>query len=136
MPDDKSNEYRILLVDDQYSSVTFLEEKLAQLGARHELRWASTFREAAHFVADWNPNIVLLDVHMPSDGDEQDNTHGRHAFDFCENILSDYDELVVAFLSADYNAELVSMAEDVGAYTYIQKHTLDVEVLKELIRQV
>ncbi|MBZ0320261.1 MAG: response regulator [Anaerolineae bacterium] len=124
------NECKVLVVDDQYDFVEEVEAASDQLNPPCEVRWASTFIEARDFLLQWEPHIVLLDVHMPPD----DNV--LRSFRFCSFILSHLESTVIVFISADYESDLVSTAISVGARDYIFKGDFDKDLLEKLRSEV
>ena len=54
---------RILIVDDEPSNTALLEAYLENVGA--ELRSLTDSREVEHAFLEFEPDLVLLDLHMP-----------------------------------------------------------------------
>ena len=62
--DDAPSRARVLVVDDHDSSVV-LARRILRTGGYTKVRSASDARDALLLVRSWDPDIVLLDLHMP-----------------------------------------------------------------------
>lgn len=62
--DDDSSSARILVVDDHDSSVV-LARRVLRTGGYTKVRSANDARDALLLVRSWDPDLVLLDLHMP-----------------------------------------------------------------------
>jgi putative two-component system response regulator len=54
---------RILIVDDEQANIILLESILEHVGG--EIRGLTDSRQVEHVFAEFEPDIVLLDLHMP-----------------------------------------------------------------------
>lgn len=64
IPEERLREARILIVDDEEPNIRLLERLLASEGFTHTLSLTDS-REAVPLVAAFQPDLILLDLHMP-----------------------------------------------------------------------
>jgi two-component system, OmpR family, response regulator MprA len=101
---------RVLLVEDDQAVGAVVEEALSDEG--HEMRWARNGAAALAELADWTPDLIVLDVMMPV-------MDGR-GFRAAQRQLPDARaEIPVVVLSGAHDAHAV--AEDLGAVAAITK---------------
>lgn len=111
---------RVLVIDDQEAITGLLTVILAQAG----LRFVTSIndpREVAPHLAEYPPDLVLLDLHMPHmDGFELLEVIGQHAAGAF---------LPVLVLTADTTATAAHRALGLGAHDFVTKPLDSVEVV-------
>lgn len=115
---------KILIVDDDAANVLLLERALRKTGYRRV--WSTTeSRQAMPLVRDVQPDLVLLDVHMPK-------PDGFEVLGLIREDLSRDDYLPVLMLTADVQSEVKIRALGYGAQDFLTR-PLD---LKEVLLRV
>ncbi|MDO9527580.1 MAG: PAS domain S-box protein, partial [Syntrophales bacterium] len=109
--------YRVLVVDDEPSITTQLEERLELLGYE-VVGCASSGQEAVEMARRTRPDIVLMDIVMPGSLD---------GIDASEIIKAELD-IPVIFLTAYAGEKFVNKAKDVEPYGYIVKPFQEKEI--------
>lgn len=101
---------RLLIIDDSATVRAVLSVKLGEKG--YPVRAARSIQEGAVALLEFNPEIVITDVHMPEiEGDE-----------ICRRIKSNMKQLVpVIFYSSLPEHELARRAQAAGADAYVCK---------------
>lgn len=121
MHQEKLKDFKILIVEDQESNIRFLEKLLARDGYRH-VRSTSDPRDAKAAFQEYQPDLVLLDLHMPyMDG-----------FQVMEAIKPDIPEdafVPILVLTADREPEVKIKCLSVGAKDFVAKPFRADEVL-------
>ncbi|MCG7495573.1 diguanylate cyclase [Vibrio sp. Of7-15] len=101
---------RIMLVDDIQMERMQLAIRLKQLG--HEVKAVGSGQEAILEYANFDPDLVLLDVNMPE----------MNGFEVAERLREIYEEWVpIIFLSGHEEPEMIAKAIDKGGDDYIIK---------------
>ncbi len=102
---------RVLIVDDEANIVASLEFLMRQKG--YDVRVAGNGVEALAAVADFNPDLMLLDVMMPQ----------MSGYDVCQKVRAGPDGLRVkiVMVSAKGREVEVSKGLAVGADAYVTK---------------
>jgi putative two-component system response regulator len=104
---------RILVVDDEEQNVRLLERTLARAGFT-EFRSTTDPRRAPALYAEYRPDLVLLDLHMPD----------RDGFGVLEDLAgarADDEYVPVLVLTADPSAEVKLRALAMGAKDFLAK---------------
>jgi DNA-binding NarL/FixJ family response regulator len=117
---------RIALVDDHdllRAGVRAILEKDPQFQIVGE---TGDGQDAIRRIAEWKPDIVLMDVHLPG---------GIGGLDATEAIAKDHPEAKVIILTQYDNREYIRRALRIGARGYLLKRSL-AEELKDAIRAV
>ena len=107
----ESNNYKILLVDDEPDILEFLSYNLKKEG--FQVSTAGNGKEAIEKAKNFHPNLIILDVMMPEmDGIET-----------CEKIrsLPDFTDVLISFLTARGEDYSQIAGFDAGADDYINK---------------
>ncbi len=65
MQEETRRNARILIVDDQEANVRLLETMLQEAGGYTNLKSTTNSPEAFSLYADFEPDLILLDLHMP-----------------------------------------------------------------------
>lgn len=99
---------RILVVDDDASIRTFVQQALGDAG--YELTLAANGEEALHRVAAALPHLILLDVRMPG-------VDGWQVLDALRSAAGDQTPVVV--MTAEYSGQERALAS--GAQGYLAK---------------
>ncbi len=104
---------RILVVDDEPSNVRLLERMLENFGG---LEWRCTTdpREAIPLFAEFQPDLVLTDLHMP-------HLDGYEVMKQLKEIIPPDNFLPIVVLTADVTAETRRKALNEGASDFITK---------------
>jgi putative two-component system response regulator len=121
MHNEKLKDFRILIVEDQESNIRFLEKLLARDGYRH-VRSTSDSRKAKATFQEYQPDLVLLDLHMPH----------MDGFEVMEAIKPDIPEgafVPILVLTADREPEVKIRCLSVGAKDFVAKPFRADEVL-------
>lgn len=100
---------KILIVDDEEDVRMFLEDFLSERDLRVET--AANGDEALKKVADFHPDVVLLDVMMP----------GVDGMECLERIKDKYPKIHVIMLTALKDEVRMEKAKKLGAYDYVVK---------------
>jgi putative two-component system response regulator len=110
---------RILIVDDEPANVVFLREVLAEAGYT-SLRDTGDPLAVDTIVGEWEPDLILLDIHMP----------GMDGYEVLESIRRRFPEvfLPVLVLTADETITARRRALAVGATDFLAKPLDIVEV--------
>ena len=102
---------RILIADDEPNIVVSLEFLMKQRG--HEVRIVHDGAAALKAVAEFRPDLILLDVMMPAVG----------GFDVCQKVREnpDWQGIRIVMLSAKGRDVEVTKGMAVGADAYVTK---------------
>lgn len=102
---------RVLIVDDQEPNRLLLTEILRPSG--HQTDVAANGPEALAKVAEWEPDLVLLDVHMP----------GMDGFEVCRSLRASPDtaSLPIILVTSLHHREHRLMGIAAGANDYLTK---------------
>jgi DNA-binding response OmpR family regulator len=102
---------RVLIVDDEANIVASLEFLMRQKG--YDVRVAGNGVEALAAVADFNPDLMLLDVMMPQ----------MSGYDVCQKVRAgpDGQRVKIVMVSAKGREVEVSKGLAVGADAYVTK---------------
>ena len=120
---------RILIIDD--SEITLQMEKAVLEARGYDVRATSTLMEFERVLAEFRPDLILTDIHMPE----------ATGADICRTLKNEYktqDIPIVLFSSLD-DVELGTLAEQVGADGFVSKaHGLDAlgEKVDELVESI
>lgn len=109
---------RILIVDDEPSSVLELAELLDSMGDIHT---ASSGQQALQLIDSLRPDLVMLDINMP----------GIDGFEVCQQIRQnpEYCDIAVVFVTAHSQQENEIASLSMGGIDFISK-PVDYEVCK------
>jgi DNA-binding response OmpR family regulator len=113
---------KVLIVDDETNIVISLEFLMEQAG--YELRIANNGRDALEHVADFEPDLILLDVMMPH----------INGFDVCRRVSENpaWRKTKIIMLTAKGREVEVAKGLALGADAYVTKPFST----KELLAQV
>ncbi|HAE12772.1 MAG TPA: DNA-binding response regulator, partial [Bacteroidetes bacterium] len=106
-----SSKIKILIVDDEPDVLEFIEYNLTR--EDYDVVKASNGKDALKMAASEKPSLILLDIMMP----EMDG------IEVCRELRSnnDYDNTIIAFLTARNEDFTQVQGFDVGADDYITK---------------
>jgi putative two-component system response regulator len=104
---------RILIVDDQPANVALLERLLGKVGYRHLRSTTDPRTVLAHF-ADFSPDLVLLDLHMP-------DVDGFAVMEQLGALIPENAYLPILVLTADINDDVRRRALAGGAHDFLIK---------------
>jgi DNA-binding response OmpR family regulator len=114
---------RILIVDDEPNIVTSLEFLMRRSG--HETAVARDGDQALSAVAEFRPDLVLLDVMLPR----------RDGFEVCQQLRADgWSDLKIVMLTAKGRDAEVAKGIAVGADSYVTKPFSTRELVDEVAR--
>ena len=101
---------RLLIVDDDTSSIHILRHTLATMGDFH---FAKTGEEALQLARRLVPDLILLDAHMP----------GLDGFDVCKTLKAEaaFRHVPIAFVTRFSDPQYEMRALDLGAADFIAK---------------
>ncbi len=102
---------RVLIVDDEPNIVISLEFLMRQSG--YEIRVARDGREAETALAEFQPDLVLLDVMLPH----------KSGFELCQTIREnpDWKSLKIVLLTAKGREMDITKGLSLGADDYVTK---------------
>lgn len=102
---------RVLIVDDEPNIVISLEFLMRQSG--YEIRVARDGREAETALAEYQPDLVLLDVMLPH----------KSGFELCQTIREnpDWKSLKIVLLTAKGREMDITKGLSLGADDYVTK---------------
>jgi putative two-component system response regulator len=112
---------RLLIVDDNAANVALLEQLLQDAGYTN-LRSTRDPRNVAELCADWHPDLVLLDLHMP-------HLSGFQVLAAIADRLGEPVNLPVLVLTADATPDARHRALSQGARDFVTKPLDHAEVL-------
>lgn len=118
---------RILVVDDEPANVEWLKAFLGDIGA--DILGVTDSKEAEHAFAEFHPDLMLLDLHMPDPDDLEllgRLRSARESLGFLPVIVLTADERTVA-----RNSALIH-----GANDFLTKPLDNVEVLLRVRNQL
>jgi putative two-component system response regulator len=113
---------RILIVDDESSIVTLLEEMLTMAGYT-QVRTTTDECRAISIYQEWQPDLVLLDIHMP-------DLDGFKVMAALREIEQDY--LPILVLTADATRDIQQRVFEEGAKDFLRKPFDPVETLSRM----
>jgi len=114
---------RILIIEDDELLARTLTLELEDLG--HETRYADNLADGAAIARDWQPELILLDMHLP----DQDDLHNLPAF--CDVLPDSY----VVVMTGDPDNQAVLEAMRGGACDFLRK-PLELEELEGVVRRI
>jgi putative two-component system response regulator len=111
---------RILVIDDQEQNIRLLT-RILQKDGYEQVRWTSNAAEALGIYKDFQPDLVLLDVHM----------HGKDGFEVLQEIVAHSGNAhpPVLMITADDSADVKHRALALGAKDFVGKPFDSGEVL-------
>lgn len=114
---------RILVVDDRQQNV-LLTRRILGKGGHSKVRSATDSRAALTLVRSWQPDLVILDLHMPHMGGTE----------FIERLRAgDHPlDVMVLVLTADDDPETLDRARRAGADQVLTKPIDATELLAEV----
>lgn len=114
---------RILIADDE-NHIRLLLKAVIRLAGLDLVAQATNGQEAVDLYREKRPDLVLLDLNMPSkNGDEA-----------LEEILHEFPDARIIMLTSVTDSVTVAHCLKLGAYGYLRKDT-HVEQIQEAIRQ-
>jgi signal transduction histidine kinase len=112
MPNSIIRRARVVIVDDEASNVRLLERILEMFGCQ-QVRSTTDSRLALNLCTEFQPDLVLLDLHMP-------HVDGFQIMEQLQNVLSDV-YLPILVLTADITVETKRRALASGAKDLVTK---------------
>ncbi len=103
------NKGKVFLLDDDELILTMLSRVLKKEG--YEVYAASTTDDVVNKITSWSPDVVLLDIRLPS----------RSGIDILKEIKERDIDIQVIMLTADDTAETAVKAMKLGAEDYLTK---------------
>jgi two-component system NtrC family sensor kinase len=104
---------RILIVDDQTDNLRVLATVL-EFAGYNNVRCLSDSRNILPFFAEFQPDLILLDLHMP-------HVDGLAALDLLATVIPDDNYLPVLMLTGDNTSEAKEKALSHGARDFLSK---------------
>ncbi len=111
MPSSETRPARVLIADDDAQGVELMEAYLA--GTDYETQTAADGDETLRKVAQWRPDLILLDIMMPK----------ISGFEVCKRLQADAatrDIVVLMVTALDQRAD-IDRAVEVGAADFLTK---------------
>lgn len=100
---------KILVVEDNPALITLTRDILS--AQNFEVDTALTGEEGRKKIGDWQPDLVVLDLHLPDD----------FGLDICREMKKKYPHLLVFVMTALGNQQDVIEGMEAGADDYIPK---------------
>jgi putative two-component system response regulator len=104
---------KVLVVDDNAANVALMEQLLGEGGYRNVLSTQDS-EGAADLCRAWQPDLVLLDLHMP-------RVDGYEVMDQIQDLMEEPESLPVVVLTADVTSEARRRALAMGARDFVTK---------------
>ena len=125
---------KILIVDDQNDIRLLIS--LALRFEHYKIYEASNAQMALHLVTTIKPDLILLDILMPSSNNIIDTPKISHGLDLCRYLKkqTEYAQIPIIFLSICDSVDEIKMGMSAGASGYIVK-PFQLENLLTLIAQ-
>ncbi len=120
--EEQAKNARILIVDDQEANVRLLEGILKRAAGYHALRSTTDSREVIPLFAEFHPDLILLDLHMP-------HLDGFAVMEELKKAVTPGVFLPILVLTADVTPEAKQRALAGGAKDFLAKPFDPVEVL-------
>jgi signal transduction histidine kinase len=113
----ETNQYKILVVDDDPLNLEILEEILSE---KYTIRVAETGEDAIQILSEFNPDLMLLDIMMP----------GIDGYEVCRRVRADkrFYLLKIILVSGKSMLEERLHGYEAGADDYIVKPFVDEEL--------
>ncbi|HMS53757.1 MAG TPA: response regulator, partial [Fimbriimonadaceae bacterium] len=114
-------ESRILVVDDNPTNLLLLK-RVFQHAGYSQVRGVQEPTEVVDMVLDWNPDLIILDLHMP----------GMTGFEVLEQLREGQDEdefLPILIFTADVTPDAKRRALELGASDFLTKPGDATEIL-------
>lgn len=135
-------QWRILIVDDLPVWANVVRDMAIRL--KTEVRLATNLNVAVRILNDWEPHLILLDMHMPRDKWEpkaalQDKYDpSLKTLAFCEQITSDprWRQVMMVMTSVEEQSRLQELAATAGAHAFFTKDDFNGQKLQELLQQL
>lgn len=128
---------RVLVVEDHAQTRAGIRDYLIDQGM--EVRVVSNTADALDCVADWEPEVVVLDIVIPPHAGEKVNLHQGEGVRVAEFIKTRYPEIGIVLLSNHpyYRPEFLDLAgQGYGGLAYLFKGEGSADELREAILQV
>lgn len=113
MSQDVLRKARVFIVDDEPSNVRLLE-RILELNGRPMVRSTTDARETLSIVIEFEPDIILLDLHMP-------HLDGFGVMELLKTAIPPDSYLPILVLTADITAETKRRAFLAGAKDFVTK---------------
>lgn len=134
--------WRILIIDDLPVWATVIRDMAALL--QSEVSLATNLSVAMRMLNNWEPHLILLDMHMPRDKWEplaalqEKYDPSLKTLAFCEQITSDpkWSQVMVVMTSVEEQSRLQELASTAGAHAFFTKDDFNGQKLQELLRQI
>ena len=132
---------RVLVVDDLIHWADSI--KKYSLLYNCEVHHAVNFPAAIKDVRQWRPQLILLDLHMPSDSWQPEATlkmaygPARKSLAFCKQITShpQLQDVIVVITSVENQAEHMQAGVEAGAFAFYTKPDFTVDIFEALLAE-
>ncbi|MDP7422721.1 MAG: response regulator, partial [bacterium] len=99
----------ILIIDDDRDLCRSLEIQLKTEG--HEVKYANTASAGLDLIAEWQPDLILLDLNLPD----------RSGIDVLKLLQEQYRDVPVAMITGQQDMKTTIEAMRSGAFDYLRK---------------
>lgn len=117
-----SNQYRVILVDDDTLVGNCISQGLTLLG--HKVHYQSSIIALDVIINKFQPNIILLDVEI----DDEDG------IEYSKHIRTLFPNIPIIFISSHIDSSYVTRALNEGGVSYLKK-PVDIEELDAYIKR-
>jgi len=131
---------RVLVVDDLRAFHESVRRFAALLDC--EVHFVTNLSAAVSEVTRWQPDAILLDLHLPSDR-WQPAPHLQEKYErtqkslaFCEQLTSHprFKNVFVTFLSVEKQPQQIALAKQAGARGFISKGDFSIEKFERILK--
>ena len=113
-----------LIIDDEPTIRGFLKDFMATMGD-YEVSLAADPAEGMRLFEETNPNVILLDIHLPA----------QSGFDLLRSFKERGGTFEVIIMTGNAQVEDTLAAIKLGAYDFILKPFVDLDILERSIRR-
>jgi DNA-binding NarL/FixJ family response regulator len=118
--------FRILIVDPNDPFRRSLKKVIVNRFPFVDIREASDGREGLEMVQDYNPNLIFLEIHLPS----------QSGLDLARRLKIDYPEIIIVILTSYNSPEYQAAAEESGVEHLVPKDDWTGEDMLALVHTI
>lgn len=118
--------FRILIVDPNDPFRRSLKKVIVNRFPFIDIREASDGREGLEMVQDYNPNLIFLEIHLPS----------QSGLDLARRLKIDYPEIIIVILTSYNSPEYQAAAAESGVEHLVPKDDWTGEDMLALVHTI